>query len=512
MSRGKKIGVLIICLCLFSGLYAELNWWASKAVPVLSGYIDSHSVAINRHGKAIAMVDDRIFASYDVNTDKWEFYELDFGSNEIQLRLFQKLVNEDCSFGNNSSKSRKIALNDDNTGVAIFRVMKGVHKGKIGCLSYSEQGWSSPTLLSDREGVMPSIAQSSNGCVIAVWINKEETDQNNCLMGAYYDGIAWTKQGIISSYKSINIDHTKDELQLGMDEFGDAVVVWKAQNKDSAKKNGLILANYFDAFEEEWSQEEIISEQPLGERMLDSSINKKGDMIIVWDNGEGIVETGYCNLITRILNLKNGAHESNKKKDEQRNFSEYPWIKASIAQGEGLRMLRICMNNQGDGLVAWLDICSGINSMYFNHESRSWSKIAQPLLFKGACDVSMQMGAKEKGYIVWVNENDQLSEEIYSSCFDFSTKHWENYQVISREANSLISHLNALSISMEDHGILIWYDFFKEQLFFTCLKEGEDPTLKRMIGSSKVEIGRKQGKLYEKKKMMAKRRAEGKNR
>ena len=57
----KAVGMLITSVFLCFGLIAELNWWSPKEVPLLKGYIDSHSIAVNQNGKAIAIFNEKIF-------------------------------------------------------------------------------------------------------------------------------------------------------------------------------------------------------------------------------------------------------------------------------------------------------------------------------------------------------------------------------------------------------------------------------------------------------------------
>ena len=459
MSHTQKVGVVVACICWVAGLSADLHWWTPRVVPVLSGFVDSHNVAMNRHGRAIAMFDDRIFASYDVASDRWEFCELDFSADTIGLKAIQNKVS---SFSSTFSRGAKIALNDRNQGVAIFNIVEGVHQCKVVCLSYSDHGWGLITVLSDEKAKVPIIAQSTEGRAVAIWIHQGEGDTKNYLMGAHYNGSSWSKQEVLSSYKSVTIDYTQSGPQIGMNELGDAIVVWNAPSEEDAKE-GLIVASYFDVFGESWISGQVIAKQSLGKKGLAMGVNKLGDVLVVWDSAQ-CIEASRCNLVERIIadmSLKASSLLPNKKSLPQ---SEDVWVKAFLAQGEGLRTPKVCVNGQGDGVAIWSNADQGVDSAYFHRESNAWSRMAQ-LASKSTYETTLQMGTNGKGYAFWIGERENLNEGIFSSRFDFSARTWDTAQVLSGTQDGLISHLEAVSIAKENYGMVIWFDFFKEQLF-----------------------------------------------
>jgi hypothetical protein len=74
-------------------------------------------------------------------------------------------------------------------------------------------------------------------------------------------------------------------------------------------------------------------------------------------------------------------------------------------------------------------------------------------------------------------------------------------QILPTQGQSLIDHLHAISVKDADHGLLMWYDFFKEQLYYSFLREKADP--QQVVKAEVKSRQRWRGNLYEKKKAMS---------
>ena len=108
-------------------------------------------------------------------------------------------------------------------------------------------------------------------------------------------------------------------------------------------------------------------------------------------------------------------------------------------------------------------------------------------------------------YGVWIGEGDALQEIISASTFDSNNKTWGNFQGLNLKSDnsSLIDTVESFSLAEQNYGMIVWYDFFKEQLFYAILKEGRE-----VFDEKAIQIERRKGRLYQKKVEFAKRRAE----
>lgn len=458
----KAIGILIANIFLCYGLIAELSWWSPQELPLVKGWVDSHDIAINKNGKVIALFGDKIFGNYDIATNQWNFIKLDMDSEEVKIQSIQSEENIK-GFDEIVSNGQKAVLNEYDEGFVVFRLTEGPNKGKIGCLSYLNDSWGSITLLSEGVGSMPVIAQTPSGRAIAVWVNKEK-DNENCLMGAYYNGFVWVNQGVISQYKSVKMNYSQRTLQLAMNDIGDAIVVWKASNAENSEEdNGCIIANYFNGIEDKWGDGEILAEQSQNKTGIHLSMNGNGDAFVVWDSDQGI-EGGFFNLNHYML----------KNTDEIKNLTASEWTKGCVAQGEKLSAPKVAVDDRGNGVAIWLQRESGMSSSYYNIANKAWSGEI-PMCSKTAYTGNLQVN--ENGiYAIWVEEGSSSEEHVFGAFFDTNSNKWRNYQDLHLrdEKNSFIDDVDSFSLAQKNQGMVIWYDFFKEHLFYSLLKEGAD--------------------------------------
>lgn len=493
MMYRKAIRMLIASVFLCFGLIAELNWWCPREIPLIKGYIDNHSVAINQNGKAIVFFGDKVFGSYNIHSNEWKFVKIEVDSGQMVLHPITGIENVRGS-QEVGCKGQNIVLNEYDQGFVVFRIPEGPHEGKIGCLSYTEDNWGEVVLLSEEEGYMPVIAQSCGGA-IAVWINKQEgSDHENCLMSSYYNDTNWKNQGFLSDYKSVDISYHQSALQIGITGVNDAIVVWKSYNEqDSERDQGLILVSYWDGIQEEWVSEEILAEQPRDKKEIHLSMNINGDAVLVWDGDRGI-EGGFFNLSQYML--------SNYYNIQKLPFSD--WTKGLIAKGNELGSPKASIDEQGHGVVIWLNGYFGMNSAYFDNTNKSWSLIEQPVVARAVYAGAIQGGGNEN-YVLWIGEGEALQEIIVGSYFDNNSKTWKQLKVLNsvNDNSSLVDTVDAFSLGGQYFGMTVWYDFFKEKLFYSLLRAEREPELQEVKD-------KKHNRLYNKKTELAKKRADRK--
>jgi hypothetical protein len=494
-------GFLLTLLCI-SALSADLQWWRPKEIAECSGYTNSPAVAMNSSGLAIAVFEDQIFGSYDANSNKWSFVQVNWASHDTpQMKSYQGGGNLKVSL-NEYSKEKTIVLDMRNEGWAILTVPKGVHQGKVAVVHYVAQRWQDPQILSDEVGGAPVIAQGYDGKALAVWLNTASGKEGK-LMASCYDGIKWSNQGSISTYTSIEIDNHQMGPQLVMSDLGDALVVWKARDKKNPHgEEGVLVARYFDGIEEKWTEEEEeVGHQPLEKRGRDLTMNPQGEMLLVWDTAEEI-KAASMNLMKYMVNQSNGGMDL-VSKDKKTNETVSSWVVNTLITGTELTDPKACIDCQGNALVVWLNGYDGAGSTYFSKKEKSWRVMQEPLTSQAAYTIAMQLDGTNQARALWMGEGPALSEIICSRTFDFHLQGWGALTVLNQDAEpSLLGTLEAVSLSKGGGGIVMWYDFFQEKLFYAVLSANRENRAALSPSNS-----RRAGILYKKKMELAKRRA-----
>jgi len=479
--------VLMVQIALVSVACADISWWRPREISQIGGYTDSYAVAINRYGKMISLFDERILGFFDAATLQWSFVEIDSSSqDEPFLKAYTGSSGYQFNIGK-SSKSEVITLDDGGCGCALVTLQSGPHKGKVAAVMYAPEGWKEIEVLSTGLAQEATLARAYDGRMLAVWVNKEDGK----LMSSYHNGDKWIREENISSYTSVALDYNQLGPQIIMSDLGDAAVVWKVQDKNNGEA-GLLVAEYFDGIEERWKGEHIISAQPLEKKGRHFSINFQGDLFVVWDADEGI-SAAHMHLMKYMIAR---AGDDNKE-DEPKEIAS-PWTLFQLAQGEDLNAPKVCLDRQGNAVAAWLDSYSGIRSAYFSIKTKTWEAHSSPVTTTTAYASSMQYDTTGKARLLWIGEGQALSEMIYSQWFDFSSKTWSASVALNgQDDNSLIDGVNTFALAKADYGVVVWYDFFKEKLFYALLRDGIEPGRNY----------RREGILYKKKAELAKRRA-----
>lgn len=501
----KSVGVFIISGIFTCILSAELNWGKPQPIQALTGYIDSYAVAMNRHGHAIAVLGDKVFGAYDMYQDRWMFVQLDCTSGHTPvLTHYTGEAHHQFPVGK-PSKGTIIALGERDEGLVVFTIPQGVYKGRIAVLDYTSKGWGSVTVLSEAVGGDPALARGYDGRALVVWINKDEQSDAGSLMGAYYDGTNWVRQGVISTRTSVEMDYNQIGPQIVMSDLGDAVVVWKVVNTNSEDNSSLdqqsvLIAQYFDGVEEKWSGEEVVGVQPMGKQGRDLAISVQGEALLVWDHEEGI-ESAYMDLMQYMI-----YYQSSIANDSEGPKQSYSWHTQTIAQGEELNTPKLCMDLQGNALAVWLQGYSGISSAYFDIAGKMWKVIPEPLTSNTAYVLALRFDGAKKCRSVWVGEGVDLSEVLYSRCFDFDKHTWSLVELINApDLNSLLDGVEAFSIGQSNAAIMMWYDFFQEKLFYSVFKD-RDKVVEEMGIQPSGKKSRREGFLYQKKAELSRRR------
>jgi len=506
----KLLAIITASLSLTGALSAELHWWRPQEVPALNGYTDSYAIAINRHGTAIAVFDNKIFGCYDMRKNSWVLKELDCVSGEIPiLNDYSIKTNYQYMIGK-SSKGKIVTLNDQGQGFVVINVPEGVHQGKIAVVEYTPTGWGPCVVLSETAGGEPTLAASGyDKRSLVLWLNKSDDEHQGELMGSYYNGSQWISQGVLSQYHSVDIDYNQLGPQLVMNDLGDAVVVWKAQEFTEVDEEALLVAKYFDGIAEDWCGEDIIGIQSIEKKGFDLVMNYQGEVLLVWDAEEGI-ESASFNFMKYMM-AKATEDLSSSEVSEQCDEMVLPlpqWVRRTIAQGEEMHVPKACLDRQGNAVAIWLVDNSGIGSAYLKQGEISWELIQDPVVSEPAYAASMQFDSDgHKARMMWIGDGKDMNEVIYSREFDFLQKRWKEIEAINgHDTSSLVATIDAVSLGKSACGIIMWYDFFKDKLLYSVLKEGYDSSYDK-IPAVKGRAHRKEA-LYQKKVDCSRRRAE----
>jgi hypothetical protein len=489
----KTIQTIMITMFFCYGLIAELNWWSPREIPLLKGNVNQYSIAINEKGKAIALIGDRFLGDYDVQTKEWKIVKLNLDSENI---TFTSITQEnDIAYETDSevAKGQRVALNDNHQGYAVFRVAEGPHIGKIAVACYKENTWQEVVVLSEEAGYMPVVAQSSYGLAMVAWINQEKhSPDEQGVMSAYGEGSEWHKQGVISQYKSIPFDHHQSPLHIKISEVNDVMIVWKTSysNQEASLEPSIAVA-CFDGIEEKWVSEELLASQPQNKREIHVAMDTQGNSFVVWDTDKGI-EGAFINLTQHLL----------KSVYQGEPLPHGEWSKHILAEGPDLIMPKVAVTSEGNGVVIWGNGYQGMESAYFDSQNMTWNKISPGLSSKTIYSNNIE-GHNEGVHVWWIGEEDASQEEMLTAYFDEHGKTWKNIKVLSSTQTSdvLIDGVEGVSLGKQHFGMIVWYDFYKEKLFYSLLTQEQEPFRWK---------DRKNNKLYLKKMEFTKRRLERK--
>lgn len=501
MSRLAKMGIFLFGLVVFCQVEAA-QFWTPQPINKLSGYFNHYDIAYNQQGKALALFDDRVLGCYDANQNTWEFFE--FSLDPWGTKKIEDVIAAQFSLGS-AMQQKTVVLNNDGTGCALTCLREGEHQGQLVAICYEQGSFLKGDLLSDEKALMPMIAQSMYGKTMAIWINGDEQSEHYLsIMAAFYDGNSWKRYGVISDYKSVKMSYHQSGPQIVMNDFGDAVVVWKARSLESSDSKDVLVVSYFDGIDNLWLSSEVLAEQAKNKKSFSVAGNGNGDVLIAWE-GEFGIETGFINStewIARSAGLRALASWNEEQGVSQTYFDENIWAKTLLAQGEGLTNPQVAITSQGEAMVLWLEGYQGVRSASFKANQRAWQGINRVVSNQAAYAVALAACDPNKMVALWIAEGASLDEKI---CYSFyEGESWGAMQTLPAQGQSLIDHLQALSIKDMSHGLLVWYDFFKEQLYYSLLKGDVDPQQVAPL-VKEVPPQRQRGALYEKKRAMSRR-------
>ena len=477
------------------------QFWSPKALQELPGYFSYYDVACNKQGRAIAVFEDNILGEYVADRDSWQFFTCSYDTLEISpLQIGQE---RPFSLGV-TAQQKTVLLNAEGNGFVLTCLKEGPYAGRLVAIGYKEGHFAKGEVLSEGKAIMPVVAGALYDKTIAVWIHAEESSPDYLsLMASYYDGSSWKSQGVISEYKSIAMSYRQSAPQEVMNDFGDAVVVWKVRYNPQKEEQPALMVTYYDGIDHVWLASEELSPQHPDKKSFSLAGNGNGDVLVAWESEQG-VEASFLNStewIARAAGLR--AMQSWNKEVTPAYLEKNEWMTTTLAQGNMNGAPQAAINSQGIGQVIWLEGYEGVRSACFKVYERKWTDVNQVVSSKAAYTLNLTPCDPGKMLAVWIAENGISDERVQYSFFDPTTQAWAREQTLYMEGQTLVDHLQALSIVDGNHGMLLWYDFFKESLYVSQLREAEDLTQQPELEVKRTKM---EGRAYQKKMELVQRR------
>lgn len=490
----KFLKSTLVALSLVQGaLIADSYWWSPTQVSNVSGFVDRYQVAANSSGKFAAIFDDRVFGVSDLGSNQWSLYELTQGSSGYQISQISSYTPSSFS-SEYYSKSKAVELSDEGSGVGVFRVSTGVDQGKIGLVNFKQSSWMEFTSVSTESGVCPTVARVGHDKYLVIWINDDKNSEHyRCLFSRVISSGVLEEQKMISKAKSAEMTYHQTAPIFVSNSSGDGALIWKSEED----QKGSLYFSVYDGIEEKWTSAEKFGSQSMDKKSFSASLNDQGDLCVVWEE-EDKIQYGNINLVHHLIK---STVESFDSYSDWLQFGS--WRIGTLAEGEDLSYAKVQMQSSGVALAVWSNAYNGASFAYKAFDETNWHQ-GGSFFSKATYSLSLQkMGPNHLGALM-ISEGDALDEVIYGRIFNCQNRTWSEIQSVCVEKNSLIDTVDIFSIASNQTGLVMWFDFFKEKLFYSTLRNQMEP--QPCIEDHSSKESRKNNRLYLKKQKMVEKR------
>lgn len=437
-----RVASLVIALVIFNQIQGVLIP-ATDCLNELIEEYDYYDVAINTRGQALAVFGGELFGSFDVKVGEWKFVTFDEISTKYCMKKelvdTDKLQETDLSFKlglsiETNRVTKTIVINETGVGYAIFKVPYGVDTGKIACASYQKGYWGRLTILSDQEGSMPSLVQSSDGRAVALWVTGVSGDLH--VMGAYYSKDEWHFYGSLQPFSTVKNIEIKD-LKIKMDDEGNIVVLWIASSQDKRLVTTLVGC-YLNLDGELWCLDDICLADFVS--AFDVVFNNIGDVFVVWSSVEGIQLACF-------------------------DDSLWEWKSWSVIKGNNLEVVKVMTYGQDKLHLLWVDGSCQLNHSHYDLASQK--EVLRQSILNAEIIYSLEVALLDNGDLLGICHGELAGEEVLLEFYyDKTTSIWSRNFIAEK---GLLDNLQAVSIASKNYGLVIWYDFLSNQFYQTKL-------------------------------------------
>jgi predicted enzyme related to lactoylglutathione lyase len=319
---------------------AGTGWGTAELVDVdNTGNAMSPQVAVDAQGNAIAVwrqtdrTQNNIYANRYTAGTGWGTAEL---------------IDVDNT-GN--ATSPQVAVDAQGNAIAVWRQTDRTQNNIYANRYTAGTGWGTAELMEiDNAGSAssPQVATDSQGNAIAVWRQKERT-QNNIYANRYTAGTGW------GTAELIDVDNTGNATspQVAVDEQGNAIAVWR--QTDRTQNN--MYANWYTAGKG-WGTAELVDVDNTGNATSPQvAVDAQGNAIAVWEQSDGTLNKIWANRYTagtgwgtaELIDVDNTGNATS------------PQV-AVDAQGNAIAVWR----PQGNVTVVWYQSDGTRNNIYAN--------------------------------------------------------------------------------------------------------------------------------------------------
>jgi lipocalin len=368
---------------IYSNRYtAGIGWGTAELIDVdNTGNATSARVATDSQGNAIAVwrqtdrTQNNIYANRYTAGTGWGTAEL---------------IDVDNT-GN--ATSPQVAVDAQGNAIAVWRQTDRTQNNIYANRYTAGTGWGTAELMEiDNAGSAssPQVATDSQGNAIAVWRQKERT-QNNIYANRYTAGTGW------GTAELIDVDNTGNATspQVAVDEQGNAIAVWR--QTDRTQNN--MYANWYTAGKG-WGTAELVDVDNTGNATSPQvAVDAQGNAIAVWEQSDGTLNKIWANRYTagtgwgtaELIDVDNTGNATSpqvavdaqgnaiavwRQTDRTQNNMYANWYTAGTGWGTAVLIEtdnaetafspQVAMDSQGNVTVVWYQSDGTRNNIYAN--------------------------------------------------------------------------------------------------------------------------------------------------
>lgn len=279
--------------------------------------------------------------------------------------------------------SPDIAINDSDQCVSLLEYIYG-HTAVLSSKWYWGGGWSQPTALSlnDREAAQGKLALNNSGAIVAVWQQKDGTDNIIYGQSSSYHGfwpVSYPTNGAALSARGQNAKNPA----IALNDSFQAIAVWVRSN---GIHDIIQAATFTIGFK--WSSPSDLSAPFQSAAAPQIAINDSGQAVAVWSRSNGL------NTIIQASTLTYGGSWSAP-------------IDLS-ATGEDASSPQLAINNAGQVVVVWKR-SNGLNTIIQAttcNFGQSWSTpVDLSELGQNATSPQVALNSLGQAAVVWSRSN-----------------------------------------------------------------------------------------------------------
>jgi hypothetical protein len=272
----------------------------------------------------------------------------------------------------------------------------------------------------DKDGNTIVVWFELNGSLENIWYNRYDAESSS-----------WMGASLLETDDSWNAR----DPEIGMDEAGNAIVVW-TQNRN-------IMSKRYDASSKTWGTETPLETDVYSSSFQNISVNKNGDAMVVWLFYESSVPDIYA---ARYSAASDSWSTPQKIAHAESRSSIFPIVS---------------LNDNGNAVAAWYyfgdELPATAYAAYYDAAANSWNApvLIQEDTTQDAFPKYLKLNHQGNVWAFWHSGSSVWSREM-----DMSTGLWVEPQLVSSSCSVSFSY--DVAFDSNDNGLFLcasWIDF-----------------------------------------------------